>query len=95
MCHAKISDGRKTGAIIECGGSLQKAFDWVQRSSVAADNNRIYAEGLVTSRQARSSVASFNSVENFYSEGLGSEVVTMVQTAEPRHVDNSGNNILG
>jgi len=68
---------------------LQKAFDWVQRSSVAADNNRIYAEGLVTSRQARSSVASFNSVENFYSEGLGSEVVTMVQTAEPRHVDNS------
>ena len=59
---------------------LQEAFDWVQRSSVAADNDRIYAEGLVTSRQTHFSVASFNFVENLQSEGLGGEVVTMVQT---------------
>jgi hypothetical protein len=37
-----------SGAIIECEAVLQEAFDWVQRSSVAADNNRIYAEDLVT-----------------------------------------------
>ena len=37
----------------------RRAFDWVQRSSVAADNNRIYAESLVTSQQTHSSVASF------------------------------------
>jgi hypothetical protein len=49
--HAKISHGRKTGATIECGGSFGGGLDWVQRSSVAADNNRIYAEDLVTSRQ--------------------------------------------
>jgi hypothetical protein len=68
---------------------LREALDWVQRSSVAADNNRIYADGLVTSRQRHFSVASFNFVENFQSEGLGSEVVPMVQTAEPRHDGNS------
>ena len=55
---------------------------------MAADNNRIYAEDLVTSRRTSPSLL-FNFVENFQSEGLGSEVVTMVQTAEPRHGDNS------
>jgi hypothetical protein len=59
VCPAKISHRRKTGATIECGGSFAGALDWVQRFSAAADNNRIYAEGLVTSRQTHLSVASF------------------------------------
>jgi hypothetical protein len=48
-----------SGTIIECEAVLQEAFDWGQRSSVAADNNRIYAEDLVTSRQTHFYVASF------------------------------------
>ena len=41
MCRAKISYGRNYRV---AEAVLQEAFDWVQESSVAADNNGIYAE---------------------------------------------------
>jgi hypothetical protein len=51
--------GAKRAQLSSAEAVLQEAFDRVQRSSVAGDNNRIYAEGLVTNRQTHSSVPSF------------------------------------